>query len=86
MIVQLLPSEIEILCKQDPSSRNDGGFQNYLVQLRKRLNISTGEIDLTEDDLERILRYAFDYGNGGWEGILIGAFGRALGDNLGRPR
>jgi hypothetical protein len=39
---------------------------------------------LTDDDLTEIPHYAFDYGRGGFEGRLLIAFARELGDNLGR--
>jgi len=39
---------------------------------------------LTDVDLERIPRYAFDYGNGGFEGRLRRIFERHLGPNLNR--
>jgi hypothetical protein len=54
------------------------------VDLQKRLRRGTGELKLTDEDLERLARYAFDMGNGGWEDRLIGIFGRELGPTLGR--
>lgn len=82
--VTLTAVEIAKLMKQDPAKKKDGGWQSLLVRLQTRVDKATGEITLTERDLERIPRYAFDYGNGGWETRLTGAFGRTLGPRLGR--
>jgi hypothetical protein len=60
----------------------DGGFQGLLRNLRRKINRVNGEITLTPADLEKIPRYAFEYGNGGWEGRLRGIFERHLGPDL----
>ena len=62
----------------------EGGFQGFLEHLQRQLDRHTGEITLTDADLEKIPRYAFDYGNGGWEDRLIAMFSRHLGPELGR--
>lgn len=82
--VTLNEAEQEILFRQDPSTVNDGGYQHLLITLQTLLNQSTGEIELPAIILERTQKYAFDYGNGGWEERLNGIFSRTLGDNLGR--
>ena len=82
--VALTPGEIEFLDRQLPGTSQDGGFQSLLVRLQGNINRTTGELPLSDQDLERIARYAFDYGNGGWELRLVGAFGRTLGARLGR--
>lgn len=84
MQITLNEAEQEILYRQDPSTVNDGGYQRLLITLQTLLNESTGEIELPAIILERIPKYAFDYGNGGWEERLKGIFSRTLGDNLGR--
>ena len=61
-----------------------GGFQGLIESLKRSLDVKTGRIDLTDDHLERIARYAFDYENGGWQDRLVGAFSRTLGPKLGR--
>jgi len=81
--VQLTSDEIEILNRQDPETKRDGGWQSLLVRLRHNVD-ENGNITLTDQDLERIARCAFDYGNGGWEARLTGVFGRTLGSTLGR--
>ena len=82
--VQLNRAEIELLFHQDPKSRSAGGFQAFLVNLQRRTDQSTGLLDLTISDREKIARYAFDYQNGGWQSRLVKIFGRILGNRLGR--
>jgi hypothetical protein len=84
MIVILNASERDELNRQAAHTIDNGGYQRLLVTLGQRLNTSTLQISLSDQDLERIARYAFDYGNGGWENRLKGIFGRVLGPNLGR--
>jgi hypothetical protein len=84
MKVTFTPDEVAVIDRQDPATAGDGGFQKLLVRLQRRLDRSSNEIDLTVDDIEKIGRYAFDYGNGGWENRLTAIFSRVLGPNLGR--
>ena len=79
----LTPYEVAVLFRQDPATRDDGGFQRLLITLQE-LKDQTGKIDLPERLRERIARYAFDYGNGGWEDRLTAIFARTLGARLGR--
>lgn len=81
--INLNQAERTELSKQDPDTSSDGGFQALLVSLQGRV-LANGDLTLTPNDLERIPRYAFDYGNGGWENTLVNIFGRNLGPNLGR--
>ncbi len=62
-----------------------GGYQNLLRGLRRKLDRQSGQLRLSANDLERIPRYAFDYGNGGWEDRLKSIFARHLGPNLDAP-
>lgn len=71
------------LLAQDPATGADGGFQSLLVSLQEKLTAS-GDLSLSPSDLERIPRYAYDYGNGGWENRLESIFSRTLGAKLGR--
>jgi len=82
--ITLTQDEIDILDRQSPTSRDDGGYQSLLVQLQAKVNRTTRKLTLSDKDLERIQRYAFDYGNGGWESRLLGTFGRTFGPKLGR--
>jgi hypothetical protein len=85
MNIKLTVGELAELRKQDPMSAQDGGFQNFLVQLQYRVDDNTGELELSAEDLEKIPRYAFDYKQGGWQNRLVSIFGRTLGARLGRP-
>jgi cellulose biosynthesis protein BcsQ len=82
--VELNRDETELLFEQDPSTRSEGGFQNFLVKLQEKTDRASGKLDLTISDLERIARLAFDYRQGGWQNQLRRIFGRVLGDTLGR--
>jgi hypothetical protein len=61
-----------------------GGIQTFMRQLQAQVNNATKTIRLTDEDLANIPHYAFDYGQGGFEGRLIAAFSRELGATLGR--
>ncbi len=80
--VTINEEEREILYRQEPSSKLDGGWQRLLVTLQELTNEANGEITIPPIILERIQRYAFSYGNGGWEDRLKSIFGRTLGDRL----
>jgi hypothetical protein len=84
MQVTLNAGEIEILFRQDPRRERRGGYQGFLVRLQRKTDRTSGALTLTDSDLEKIPRYAFDYGNGGWEDRLRGVFERHLGPRLGR--
>lgn len=83
-VVRLLKSEITELDQQDPATAGDGGFQSLLVSLQERVDRITGELSLSDNDLERIQRYAYDYKQGGWQDRLERIFCRELGPTLGR--
>ncbi|MCX6967107.1 MAG: aspartyl-tRNA synthetase [Verrucomicrobia bacterium] len=83
-IVILNQEEIAELDEQSPATERDGGYQGLLVELQRRVNRETGELELMDEHEEKIPRYAFDYGNGGWEKRLVTIFCRTLGPRLGR--
>lgn len=74
--------EMALLFSQDPSTRTDGGFQSLMVALQDATTQESQVIELSDSLLERIQRYAFQYGNGGWESRLLGIFERTLGPRL----
>ena len=82
--VTLNRHEVQELLKQAPATEKDGGWQGLMVGLQKRTNKTTGHLTLLAADIEQIRRYAFRYGNGGWENRLIAIFGRHLGPSCGR--
>ncbi len=82
MYVILNAAEIAGIDRQDPSREKDGGYQGLLVRFQKRIDRSTGGLELTPDDLRRIQAYAFAKSGGGWENQLKAAFERTLGPKL----
>ena len=82
--VMLQAGEIAELDKQDPSTEFDGGYQNLIVGLQRKIDRKTSELVLNDNDLEKIQRFALDYGNVGWKTTLMGVFGRTLGQELAR--
>lgn len=85
MITVFLDSdEISILDRQDPRTASNGGWQQLQVNLQMKVQRPSGRLNLSDSDLEKIPRYAFDYKNGGWENRLMRIFQRSLGRNLGR--
>ena len=57
-----------------------GGWQGLLERLQALLDHLRGEMNLSDEERGCICRYAFDYGNGGWENRLRLIFGRHLGE------
>ena len=82
LTIALNEEEMEVLFRQDSATEDDGGYQGLLVGLQRKIDRSTGELTLTDQELEQIPRYAFDYGQGGWEDRLQAIFGRHLGRRL----
>ena len=86
MRVVLSSAELFELDRQPRRTKSRGGFQSLFVGLQERVERRTRAIVLTAIDRERIARYAFAYGRGGWEDRLLRVFGRVLGPSLGRIR
>lgn len=75
-------AERRSLFKQAAATEKDGGWQSLMVGLQRKCDQQTGAIAIDEADVEKIRRYAFTYGNGGWESRLVAIFGRQLGPKL----
>jgi site-specific DNA-methyltransferase (adenine-specific) len=56
-VVQLNREEISELFRQDEAKRGSGGWQAKIVAFQQRLNKSTGELALTDEDEAWIKRY-----------------------------
>ena len=82
--VHLSTVETAALDRQPRSSKGKGGWQRLLVTLQERVDRSDRSLILEHSDIERINRYAFSYGNGGWEDRLRTIFSASLGPELGR--
>jgi hypothetical protein len=74
--IKLSRDEFNELKKQDPKSKGKGGFQGLLVRLQQKVNQSTLEIELSETDIDRIIRYGRDPKKGGWQSRVQKIFGR----------
>lgn len=66
----------EIAIVQRPLN-GQGGLQSFGRQLQAALDAQTGEIELTDAQLGRIIRH-MKYGPGGFEARLRDAFGRSI--------
>jgi hypothetical protein len=66
--VELTEGELEILNRP---VRGSGGFQGLLRRLQR--NVVERTLILEVQDIERILRYATDYGEGGFQSRLRAA-------------
>lgn len=74
--IKLNKTEYAELMKQDPSQKNKGGFQHFLVSIQNRISKSTRELELSEDDLDRILRFKSNPKKGGWQARFNKIFAR----------
>ena len=54
IMVTLTSGEMEYLDRQAPGTSQDCGFQSLLVRLQGNINRSTGELPLTEEDLDAL--------------------------------
>jgi hypothetical protein len=64
MSIQLNQNEADEIRKPTPGT---GGFQTLFEDLRKYKLDENNELTLTPDDIERIVRYALDYKEGGFQ-------------------
>lgn len=78
VLVTLNQGEVAALFRQDEARRGDGGWQARLVSFQQRLNRSTGELALTDDDVAWIRRYGAQPGNESWQTWIKQAFGRLI--------
>ncbi len=79
MVFVLNDSEFTELMRE---MAGQGGWQSLIARLQSKLSIDTGEIELSEAEIEQIRRRAFGYGDGGFEARLRHIFERHLGPEL----
>ena len=84
MRIKLTISEVQELKRLVDHLAGRGGFQNLLRHLWYHLDEESGEIQMSHLLMERINRYAFQYGNVYWRRTLRRIFRRTLGANLDR--
>jgi hypothetical protein len=68
--LKLTPEEAEPILHKE--IRGVGGMQSLLKRLKDNLNERTLTITIQEDDIEKVLRYGLNYGQGGFQGRLLG--------------
>lgn len=71
MLVKLNQNQKNELLKPNTGS---GGFQSLMKTLQSKLDPASNELRLDKDLLEQILRYAYDYSDGGWQKRLENIF------------
>lgn len=79
--IQLTREELQLLTALDPSARADGGFQQLIIELSEAADRTHRVVSVSRRQIERIVRYATKYGNGGWERQLRNIFGRHVNFN-----
>ena len=67
MEIQLNSRQVTKLLNLDPAIEKKGGFQQFAIRLRKKLNPTTGVLDLNASDIEKVQGYISRYGRGGWQ-------------------
>lgn len=82
-IVQLNQGEITELFRQDEAKRGGVGWQAKIVAFQQRLNKTTGELALTDEDEAWIKRYGSRPEDGSWQKWINAAFKRHI--DLGSP-
>lgn len=68
--IQLPQSATKRLLAQDPATEKRGGFQKLIISLRRQVDESTGILQVTDSQIEKVRRYRKKYGGGGWQNIL----------------
>ena len=68
--IQLQQSATRKLLAQDPATEKRGGFQKLIISLRRQVDESTGILQVSDSQIEKVRRYRKKYGGGGWQNIL----------------
>ncbi len=71
MLVKLNQEQKKLLLIDNIGS---GGFQSLMQRLQDNFNSQTMELILDRELLEKVLRYAYNYDNGGWQQRLENIF------------
>ena len=62
IVVQLTPDQVDFLNRP---LQGQGGYQSLLARLQRNMNGNL--LRLTQDDCEKVVRYATQYGQGGFQ-------------------
>ena len=73
--VRLSKEELTELMRQNPTTAKRGGFQRMLVSMQIRINRTTRELELSENEMAQILRYGRTPKKGGWQTRIRKIFG-----------
>lgn len=76
MVIIFNKEEFDELMKQDLLSRDRGGFQRFLVNLKLRANRINRKLELTSSDIDKIIKYGSQPAKGGWQSRIRKIFGR----------
>lgn len=82
--VTLNKVEIAVLKNSVRRGDSDPGFHELLVTLDRQLDENTGQLYVSEQTREMIVRYGS--GKLSWHGLLFAVLGRTLGDSINRKR
>ena len=74
--VKLSKGEYDELFSYDPATKSRGGFQRLLISLQFRINKTTKELTLYENDIEMILKHGRNPKRGGFQRSIHRIFGR----------
>ncbi len=77
--IKLSKPEIVELLRHDPSQRNKGGFQRFFFSLRYKLHPKTGQIELSDSEIQKIIKNCRTSSIGGWQRSTRKIFGRHFG-------
>ena len=69
--IKLNADELTILFGYGKRANGSGGFQYLTRLLCARINRSTGELNLTDKQLGRCVRYMLSYGRGGFQDSFL---------------
>jgi hypothetical protein len=81
MQIKLVTAEIRKLI-QASTECHDMELEDYLFGLQRRLDPRSGLLDVNDEDLQKLQRFAFDYGVKKWKDSLKEIFARTLGREL----
>lgn len=74
--IKLNKKELAELGRQDPETKDKGGFQSLLVRLLATVNLRTGKLVLSKEDVDRIIRFGKNRSKGGFQGRIYKIFQR----------
>jgi hypothetical protein len=74
--IKLNKKELAELERQDPETRDKGGFQSFLVRWQMTVNRNTGELVLSKEDMDRIIRLGNNRSKGGFQARIYKIFKR----------